>query len=378
MVDFDPFDFSDLEREFAESWKANGQGSAEPRPPVLDPFCAADFEGKPVPRRQWEVWQYIPRYKPTLLYGDGGTGKSTLAMQLAVAKSAQTSWLGLETQPGKTLYLNAEDDDEEMHIRLELIRADLGLQWSDLINVQLQSLVGKDPALGVFNRQQGKVVATPLLNELAERIHDTLVDTVILDTLSDVFCGDENDRQQARGFIRILADVSLKTRATIIALAHPSVSGMASGTGTSGSTGWSNTARSRIYLYSDKDGSDTRTLQVMKANYGPKDLCVRLRWECGLYVPVSEATTAAEAKHSADAAEACFLRLLDSYNEQGRHVSDKSGANYAPNLFANDKQSRGIAKADLVDAMNRLFANNKVRVETFGSVSRPLRRIVRT
>ena len=107
----------------------------------------------------------------------------------------------------------------------------------------------------------------------------------------------------------------------------------------------------RLYMQKDRKG-DTRTLQVKKNNYGRADLQVKLLWQNGVYVPVN---VQAEAKADADAADKCFLRMLDSYTAQGRHVSHKSGANYAPNEFAKDKQSGKVEKAVLVDAMNRLF-----------------------
>jgi len=345
---------------------------------ILDPISAAHFEGKPTPQRRWEVENYIPRCKPVLVYGDGGAGKSTLALQLGVARSAGTKWLGLETRQGSTLYLSAEDDEDELHIRLNCIKNDLGLQWDDLADLHLQSLVGKDPTLGAFSREKWKVIHTPLFQELEECIGDLGISSVILDTLSDVFAGDENDKQQARGFINLIAGLGLRAQSTIVALAHPSLSGIASGAGTGGSVGWNNTVRARLYLHGDKDDDTARTLQVMKANYGPKNLRVKLRWQRGLYVPVSEATAQAEAKCGADTADKAFLRLLDAYTAQGRHLSDKSGANYAPHLFANNQLSNGMDKSALVDAMNRLFAAGTIKVEPFGPPSRQVSKIVRT
>ena len=129
-----------------------GRGMSER---ILNPISAAEFEGKPVPQRKWEVEQYIPRCKPVLLYGDGGAGKTTIAAQLAACKSARKDWLGLKTQPGRTLYISAEDDNDELHFRLDCIRANMGLQWADLADVQLQSLLDKDPALGEFSSSMG-------------------------------------------------------------------------------------------------------------------------------------------------------------------------------------------------------------------------------
>ena len=52
----------------------------------------------------------------------------------------------------------------------------MGLQWADLADVQLQSLLDKDPALGEFSKQQGRVIPTPLLSELEERVRDMMIE----------------------------------------------------------------------------------------------------------------------------------------------------------------------------------------------------------
>ena len=51
-------------------------------------YSAASLEGKPVPAREWLVDELVPSKTVTLFSGDGGTGKSLLALQLAVAVAA--------------------------------------------------------------------------------------------------------------------------------------------------------------------------------------------------------------------------------------------------------------------------------------------------
>jgi len=50
----------------------------------------------------------------------------------------------------------------------------------------------------------------------------------------------------------------------VILVAHPSVSGMTSASGLSGSTDWHNGPRARHYLAKPDDKDDKRTLTVMK------------------------------------------------------------------------------------------------------------------
>ncbi len=56
----------------------------ESAPPELEIYNAADFAGQPVPPRQWLVPDIIPMNRVTLLYGNGGEGKSLTALQLEV------------------------------------------------------------------------------------------------------------------------------------------------------------------------------------------------------------------------------------------------------------------------------------------------------
>ncbi|MBV8798450.1 MAG: AAA family ATPase, partial [Alphaproteobacteria bacterium] len=60
----------------------------------LGEICAASLAGQDIPSRDELVEGMIPRDAVTILAGDGGTGKSLLALQLAVAIQLQTNWIG--------------------------------------------------------------------------------------------------------------------------------------------------------------------------------------------------------------------------------------------------------------------------------------------
>jgi RecA-family ATPase len=160
----------------------------------------------------------------------------------------------------------------------------------------------------------------------------------------------------------------------ILLLAHPSLTGLNTGTGTSGSTGWSNAVRSRLYLQTAKasDGSDPnpnlRTLQGMKANYGPPGGKIDLEWKNGLFVPVQGATgldkMAAEAK-----ADDVFIAILKKFTAQNRACSPNPGPTYAPVMFASEPEAKGIAKAAFTSAMSRLLSANAIHIKSVGPPS---------
>jgi RecA-family ATPase len=102
-----------------EVWSNGHDAKAPSFRRIINPV---DWEGAPVPPREWIVPDYIPHKTVTLLSGDGGTGKSLLAMQLAAARALARDWIGLLPEPGCTLILSAEDDADEMQRRLDDIR----------------------------------------------------------------------------------------------------------------------------------------------------------------------------------------------------------------------------------------------------------------
>ena len=95
---------------------------------------------------------------------------------------------------------------------------------------------------------------------------------------------DENQRAQARQFISLLRKLAHKYNCAVVVLAHPSLSGLNSGSGTSGSTAWSNSVRSRFYLQRlQDDDPDKRVLTLEKNNYARIGTEINLRWEDGCF-----------------------------------------------------------------------------------------------
>ena len=351
------------------------------QPGPLLSFRLSDLAGLPVPERRWIVPDLIPEGTVTLLGGDGGIGKSLLSLQLAVARNLGGYWAGKRVEAGHTIFYTAEDGRRETHIRSVDVAhwAQVGL--ADLPNVEIIPIESGDALLAIPAGRGGKLKTTARLAQLEAKLQENPGSLLILDTLADVFGGDENIRSQARQFIGILRGLCVRHQATVLLLSHPSVAGMASGSGLSGSTAWNNSVRSRLYFEvvkgdgGDEVDPDLRVLRTKKANYGPLGEGIRLRWRAGAFVPDngkdSFAMMASQAK-----ADRVFLDLLRAYDDEGRHVSASPSANYAPSVFAKDPRAEGVSKKSFCDAMNRLFDARRIRVEEFGRASRRITRIV--
>jgi RecA-family ATPase len=336
-------------------------------------FRACDLHGKPVPERVWHVHDLIPANTVTLLSGDGGTGKSLCALQLAVSTALQRPWLGLAVRHGKAVYLSAEDDKAELHRRLADITRAENATLADLGDLTLRSLAGEDALLATVAKG-GTLQATPLLEAIKQLLQHDCPDLLVLDTLADYFPGNENDRAQARQFIGMLRGLAINHRCAVVMLAHPSVAGMASGTGTSGSTGWNNSVRSRLYLSrvvhdGYEQNPDARVLRKMKSNYSGIGGEIALTWQNGVFVAEAPVTgldrMAANAK-----AERVFLTLLQMFAEQGRTVNHAGGPTYAPKVFAEHPKFEGMTKRALKTAMDSLLHAGKIRIVKEGPPSK--------
>ncbi len=214
--------------------------------PVVHPSTLQD---KPIPERRWCVPGWIPDRYVTLLTGDGGTGKSLLALQLATCAALGLPFFGIELAPRRVLYLSCEDDLDEMHRRQDAINRQLAIDFADLDEkVFWRTCAGEESLLYGPDKSGRRFGSRPLFDNLQRFCVDQGVQLLIVDTLADTFGGLEIDRQQVTRFIRLLQSVASKTDGAVLLLGHPSVSSLRDGAGISGSTAWRNAVRSVLHL----------------------------------------------------------------------------------------------------------------------------------
>jgi RecA-family ATPase len=169
-------------------------------------------------------------------------------------------------------------------------------------------------------------------------------------------------------FIGLLARVARTAGGGLVLVAHPSLTGISTGTGLSGTTQWHNAVRARMYLrgagadVGEEPTGDLRMLEFKKNQYGPLSESVALRWDgnSGLFLPVGGADFAKAER--AERARAVFLAILQRYARQNSKASDRTGGNYAPNLFAREREARdaGCTKEELKQAMLDLRAEGRI------------------
>jgi RecA-family ATPase len=358
----------------------NGAHSAPAEIQPFETFDASQWEGVPIAPRRWIAHNRIPVGEPGIMSGDGGTGKTKLALQLAVAIPAGLQdWVGgVVEADGPVIVFSAEEKLKEMHRRTLDIIEHRGLSFRDLAGGLHFICDTENPVLGTVDRN-GIVQPTTSLLRLEKTVAAIRPALVIVENAADVYSGNESDRPNVTRFMRgLLGRLTVPCESTVMLIQHPSVSGLSDGTGRSGSTGWNNAGRWRLNFTKIKDGDDDlRQLEIAKNNYGPTGEKIVLRWERGVFVPEGQATSLHRIEAERDVDE-LFLRLLEQRNAQDRWVTPAKATGYAPKELATMPGAEGVKAAALEKAMERLLAAGIITVLNFGPPSKRRQRLIVT
>ena len=265
---------------------------AHKKPAPFPGLDMSSWDSEPVPERKWAIRDRVPLNQAGLFSGEGGTGKSIIELTKNCAHVLGKDWLGSMPEQGPALYVGAEDEADEIRRRLSAIASHYGTTFAELIagGLYVRSMLGEDATLCVVGKS-GKVEVTPLYRQLYEAAGDIKPKNISIDTLSRAFSGNEIDRVQVYAFAMHMQALAMAAGGSVTVLSHPSLQGIASGTGISGSTAWHGAFRFRQYLKGVKpeageqpDG-DVREVQFKKNQYGPTGDPVIVRYQRGLFLP---------------------------------------------------------------------------------------------
>lgn len=339
-----------------------------PRPPslaeaLLDPRSWTE----PPPPRQWVVEDWIPKGVVTGCYGDGGVGKTLIAQLLCTCVSLGNPWLGLAVERGHAIGVFCEDSLDELKRRQWSINEHLGIEQSQLEAVRYLARLGHENSLITFD---GSDIGTPTL--FADQLHylceEEKPSLLVLDTIADLFPANENDRSKVRQFVQVvLGGIARRYGCAVLVLGHPSVTGISTGTGQSGSTAWNNTMRSRLYL-TRPDGEDAdpndRILSRKKANYAARDAEVRLTWRRGV-IDVAAGDFAKIDTATWEAIDAVFDEIDRAWKDGAAWSHKPQTRKDGRMIQAWAKQHLGIPEARLTALISDWLMNGFLAYETF-------------
>jgi RecA-family ATPase len=337
---------------------------------------AASWRGLPLDPMRWLATNRIPASDVTILSGDGGQGKTTIALQLAVAAAADLGdWLGTTIETGPVIFFSGEESRHTLRLKLKAICAARGVDPDELSGLSFH--FPEDPLLGTV-RKDGTVGPTPGMLAFEAAVVAARPALVIVDSVAAAFGGNYIDRVQVRTFVSMLRRMAETAGCAVLLLDHPSLSGMTNGSGRSGSMDWRNAVRAFMYLrpLDNEDGSKGRELEVMKINSGAPGEKVKLRWEDGCFVPEGSASAPQQAA-AFTAADQAYLDCLDAATAQGRHVCYATGRSYAPKAFAEMPQANGMTWRAFASAQERLFATGLIENVPYGPKSKGTKRVAR-
>jgi RecA-family ATPase len=375
------------DHEVADEGAGDEEPAEEIKPLPLPWIKFNNWDNEPVPPQEWTVLNRIPQRQTALFSGEGAAGKSLTTLYLATAHVLGRDWLGTMPALGPAFFIDAEDDANVLHIRLASILNHFGATFKEVADngLHIMSLAGEDAVLATMGRD-GKIEPTRRYKQLLEAAGDIKPKMIGIASAANVFAGDENRRTDVQQFIGLLTRLAMAADGSVTLISHPSLTGINTGSGISGTTQWHNAVRARFYLTSIKPESgeqpdnDLREIIFKKNQYGPVSENIVLRWRDGLFLPVPGMSSLEKATAEL-AADNLFLKLLNQYTEQGRNLSEKiSSNNYAPTEFAKEQEAKkaGIRRNHLEAAMRRLFTAGKIKISTYGPPSRPCSKLAMT
>lgn len=327
------------------------------------PFPASALVGEP-PARRWIIPDWLPAGEATGLYGDGGVGKTLLAQQIAAAVATGSPFMGMLTTQMPVLAILCEDDRDELHRRQHAINRWLDCAMHPLLNqLGLWPRVGKENFLAVYGRE-GQHQLTPFYQRLFDLVGrlpagDKLV---ILDTLADLFGGNEIVRLQANHFVKaVIGRLVRDCGATVLVLAHPSQAGLQTGAGSSGSTGWNNAFRQRLYLAKadpSEGGGFDRTLSRKKANYASAnaDDQLKLVWAEGVLNNV-----ASDSKSVSTDRATLILKDIDHRWQSGNPFNPYARSPFY--VIPWMTKAHGLSRGEAIALMQAWMSNGLVTLE---------------
>ena len=196
-------------------------------------------------RPMYQVWPLLPSRQPTILYGQGGVGKSWIAAYLCALVDHGITCNGLNADVGRALYLDWETDHETISGRVWAIK-------------------GGEPQFSpdwtlAYQRMDGPLI--DVADDLAGIVSQDAYDLIVVDSVGLALGGDANSVEDVLAFFAALRQIE----ATTLLIDHMTKGPDAKERGAFGSVYKRNTARS-VWEIRQAESELTVGLYHRKAN----------------------------------------------------------------------------------------------------------------
>jgi archaellum biogenesis ATPase FlaH len=217
---------------------------------------------------------YIPRGEVTILSGDPGVGKSTVAQAIATACTNGTDVLGIPVAQGPVVFMSAEQSRATVTVpRFKEMGADLDL-------VTLPDEEDEQGDLHPFVLDANGIAE---LKAVAEGLRPVLI---VVDTITAYFeaTRDFNTANSVREWMRRLNSIARAVNCSIVCIAHNNKAvGQKALHRVSGSVDFTGAARSLLICGADPDNKNETAISHEKSNVGPKGRAIAFTVENGAF-----------------------------------------------------------------------------------------------
>jgi AAA domain len=349
-----------------------------------------------LPRRRWLLGRSLLRGHLTVEVAPPGAGKSTLAIEQAVAVATGQEITGqIVHETAKVWVWNNEDDGDELRRRLAAVLQ----HWSipiEKIRGRIALNSGSDRALMVARAgKDGSVLRTPDVDGLVERIRADAIGLLVVDPFAEMHAIEENDNTHIREVAALFREVARRGDCAVLLIHHTSKPAAASSDafagnqnaarGASSLTGVARVAQT-LFAMSDRDAEKLgvveheRRLWVRlddaKANFSL--ISNEASWfkrvgvviangdEIGVLVPGDPQS---ESVADDSALEAALLDAIAQAWSAGAPLSDQPRAKnrYAPAVVA---RAARRSSGDVLTILVKLITMGVVRNEVFDARSK--------
>jgi hypothetical protein len=177
---------------------------------------AVDYASDTPKSVNWLVEGIIQRGGNGIIAADGKTGKSLLAIHLALHLATGTDWLGLPIPiPVQTALISREDDPGETARRIGSFVSGCGYQLRNLNSLEDWFWISTRAQMPTFLLENKKEV-----REIIEALKYRKVEVAFFDVFRSLWTGDENDAQEVSRMLEVLRAIQREVGCAVVLLHH--------------------------------------------------------------------------------------------------------------------------------------------------------------
>ena len=225
-------------------------------------FLPKEWLTETPPEHEFCVNPLVPMGAVTLLVGHGGTGKSLLALKMAVHIALGLKIVGAETNGGKVAYISLEDSEDIVRWRMfklfNKLPEDVRQRADELAEkLMIIGRYGLRTHMAVNNGRN--ITAAPIAEELSALLKEHEIKSVFVDTFIRTHTLQENDNAQMGALLVAFEQVVKEAGCAVVLIHHlPKSADNKSHAAARGASAITDNARSAMLLkiMGDKDANE--------------------------------------------------------------------------------------------------------------------------